>query len=153
MLRYNEEDKENANINTCRTQTFETKVAMKYCSERNSGNKEEVENVITSRNIISPFTSEDAEGIEHIGAKLKTSKRVPEYYAIKAGRLLLRGGYFSRKQFKNRCEADSVSVQVVKKFKCTTNRTNNGTTGNRTVQQKLTAYRTLPNNRTIPSCI
>ena len=153
MLRYNEEDKENININTCRTQTFDKKIAMKYCSERNSGCKEGIQNVITSRNVISPFTSEDAENIEHIGAKLKTSKKVPEYYAIKAGRLLLRGGYFSRKQFKSRCETDSVSVQVVKSLKCTTNKISNGTIGNKTVRQKLVAYRTLPNNKIIPSCI
>lgn len=46
---------------------------------------------------------------------MKEKKRPPpQYYAAKGGRLLMRGGYFSNKQFKNRCEAaELVGIGIV----------------------------------------
>ncbi len=42
-------------------------------------------------------------------------QRAPQYYAVRGGRLLLKGGYFSKKQFKNRSEVDAVGVDIVRR--------------------------------------
>ena len=41
-------------------------------------------------------------------------KTMPQYYAAKGGRLLLRDGYFSKRQFKNRRELAPVNVNIAR---------------------------------------
>ncbi len=46
----------------------------------------------------------------NLNASKTKAKRVPQYYAIKAGRLEMKAGYFSRWQFRGRIESISVKM-------------------------------------------